>query len=171
MKKQTKNNTISTLAPLLLFVIFTTCVLSVLLTGANVYQSLGTRHQTSFEHRTITQYLSTRLHQSDAENMLFIGDFYECSPQSEGNTLFICEELNNKTFYTRIYCHNGYLYELFTSSTGSFHPEDGEKILKTNNLSFTLDKTLLTIAIEYPNADTKTLFFNIRSGEEFPHEK
>ena len=171
MKKQTKNNTISTLAPLLLFVIFTTCVLSVLLTGANVYQSLGTRHQTSFEHRTITQYLSTRLHQGDAKNMLFIGDFYECSPQAEGNTLFICEKLNNKDFYTRIYFHNGYLYELFTSANGTFHPEDGEKILKINDLTFAIEKNLLTITVEYPNADVETLFFYLHSGEEFSHEK
>ena len=171
MKKRTKSNTISTLAPLLLFVIFTTCILSVLLTGANIYQSLETRHQISFEHRTLTQYLTTRVHQSDAENMLFIGDFYECSPHTEGNTLFICEELNNKNFYTRIYYHDGYLYELFTAANGTFHPEDGEKILKISNLYFHIERNLLKIEIEYPNTNTETLLLNLRSREELPYEK
>lgn len=171
MRKQTRKITINSLAPLLLFVIFTTCILAVLLTGADVYQALGNRNRTSFEHRTIAQYLTTRLRQSDAVGMPFVGDFYECSPQSDGNTFFIHEELNDRTFYTRIYCYNGYLYELFAEADGEFNPEDGEKILEINRLHFTLEESLLKIEIEYKNAVTETLILNIHSGKEYSYEK
>ena len=116
MKKQIKKNRISSLAPLFLFVIFATCILTVLLTGADVYQKLGVRNQNSFEHRTIAQYLMTRLHQSDAENMSFVGDFYACSPETDGNTFFICENLNNNTYYTRIYYYNEVCHAKKTST-------------------------------------------------------
>ena len=74
MKKQKSN--LTSLAPLLLFVIFTTCILAVLLTGADVYQKVSRRDRYSFQHRTTAQYLTTRLRQSDAADMTFVGDFY-----------------------------------------------------------------------------------------------
>ena len=164
MRKQKSN--ISSLAPLLLFVVFTTCILSVLLTGADVYQKFSERDQYSFQRRTTAQYLTTRLRQSDAAGMAFIGDFYDLSPQVSGNTLFICEELGGRTFYTRIYCHNGYLRELFAEAGVTFEPEDGQKILEVNDLSFTAQEELILIEIEHADAVTETLILHNRSKEE-----
>lgn len=171
MKKTIKKNSALVLAPLLLFVILTTCILGVLLTGAGVYQSLSSRNHTNFEHRTIAQYLTTRLRQSDVATMSFVGDFYEGIPTSEGNTFFIREEINGHTYYTRIYCHDGYLYELFTAAEGTFHPQDGEKLLELKKLHFSLDSNLLEITVTYQDSTVETLILNLHVGKEFIHEK
>lgn len=166
MKEQIKKSSISSLAPLLLFVIFTTCILSVLLTGADVYQKISERDQNSFQCRTTAQYITTRLRQSDAVGMSFVGDFHALAPEDSGNTLFICEELGGRTFYTRIYCHDGYLRELFAEASLSFSPEAGEKILAINDLTFRKQDDLLYIEIEHADATVETLILHIRSGKE-----
>lgn len=164
MKKQKSN--ITSLAPLLLFVVFTTCILSVLLTGADVYQKFSKRDQYSFQRRTTAQYLTTRLRQSDTEGMAFVGNFDDTSAQEAGDTLFICEELGGRTFFTRIYCHDGYLRELFAEAGASFNPDAGQKILEVNSLSFTVQGDLVFIEIEHADATTETLILHLRSGKE-----
>lgn len=171
MKKQIKKSNISSLAPLLLFVIFTTCILSVLLTGADVYQNFSKRDQSSFERRTTVQYLTTRIRQSDTEGMVFAGSFDEdpadtgeASSQA-GDTLFLREELGGRTFYTRIYCHDGYMYELFSESGLGFSPSTGQKILEVNSLHFTVQDGLIYIDIEYADRTAEALILHLRSGE------
>jgi len=173
MNKQTNKSTISSLAPLILFLIFTTCILSVLLTGADVYQKFSKRDQVSFEHRTITQYLTTRIRQSDAAEMICVGSF-ENGPtlltaeneQVSGDTLFLREDLGGRTFYTRIYCNEGYLRELFSQADLSLPSSAGEKILEINSLQFTMENRLLFIEIEYTDNTTETFVLYLRSGEE-----
>ena len=70
MKPKRTQKNISTLTPLLLFVIFTTCILSVLLTGADTYQKLSQQDYDSFQRRTVAQYLTTRIRQGDSCNMI-----------------------------------------------------------------------------------------------------
>ena len=50
---------------LLLFGVFAVCILSVLLTGADAYRRLSQRDQSGYEHRTASQYLTTRVRQAD----------------------------------------------------------------------------------------------------------
>lgn len=47
------------LLALLLLLVFAVCVLSVLLTGADTYQTLTRRDQDSYDRRTAAQYLAT----------------------------------------------------------------------------------------------------------------
>jgi hypothetical protein len=62
--------------------------------------------------------------------MMFIGNFDEQTESSEGDTFFRIETINGTRYYTRIYCHNGYLCELFSKADGSFSKEDGEQHLQ-----------------------------------------
>ncbi len=156
MKEQNKKSNLTALAPLLLFVIFTTCILAVLLTGADVYKKISRRDQNSFQRRTAVQYLTTRLRQSDMAGAVFV----------ENDTLFLREELNGRTYYTRIYCQDGYLYELFSKEGLEISKKFGEPILALNALHFTLQGNILTIEIEHTDATTETLILNLRSKEE-----
>ena len=88
----------SALAPLLLFAVFASCVALILLFGADIYRNLSQRDQDNYQRRTAVQYVTTRIRQSDAEGMVFIGDFYEATPNTSGDTLFLCEELDGKPF-------------------------------------------------------------------------
>lgn len=178
MNKQANKTTVTALVPLLLFVIFTACILSVLLTGADVYQKLSNRDQVSFQHRTAVQYLTTRIRQSDTVQMLYVGNFEDTPLQTNpnaascsGNTLFLREELGGRIFYTRIYCHDGYLRELFAEEGLNFSPATGEKILEINGLQFTLLDNLLHIDIEYADQTTESLVVYLRRGGEAAYEK
>jgi len=173
MNKQSNKSSITSLAPLLLFVIFTTCILVVLLSGADVYQKFSKRDQVSYQQRTIAQYLTTRIRQSDTAGMICVGDFQngpeeliQSNVSYSGNTLFLREELGGRIFYTRIYCHEGYLRELFAESGLQFSPSAGEKILEINALTFTIQDDLLYIAITYSDTTTETLVLYLRNGEE-----
>lgn len=165
MNDKNKKSNLSSLAPLLLFVVFTTCVLMVLLTGADVYQKFTKRNQTSFDQRTTIQYLTTRFRQSDTADAYFISDFDSDSPQSEGDTFFFCETYKERTFFTRIYHHDGYLYELFSEKGIPLEPTAGEKIVAVNDIRFSSEGSLLTIYIEHPNGETDTISLHMRSGK------
>ncbi|MBP3701951.1 MAG: DUF4860 domain-containing protein [Lachnospiraceae bacterium] len=178
MKSQKRNHQASSLAPLLLFVIFTTCILSVLLTGADTYQKLSLRDQNNFQHRTVAQYLTTRIRQSDVTDMVFVGSFSEdiettigttaiASPPT-GDTLFLRESLEGRVYYTRIYCHDGYMRELFAPDGLEFSPTAGQGILPVADLHFAIQDDLLSIRITYIDGASETLSLHLRSSEEVP---
>lgn len=166
MNKNTLKKNTTILFPLLLFVIFTACILSVLLTGADVYRKISLRDQNSFYQRTVSQYLTTRLRQSDSENMVFVSSFQGDTQKSEGSVLYLQEELGDREFYTRIYCHEGYLRELFSPSDLSLPETAGEKILEVSDLSFALEDQLLTVDIVYSDGTCETLILHLRNGKE-----
>ena len=166
MKKPIRKIDISSVAPLLVFTVLVVCVLSVLLTGADIYQKANRRDQTGYDHRTITQYLTTRVRQSDMGGVCYVGDFNDIVPQTEGNTFFFPEEGDDFSCCTRIYFHDGYLYELYALSDGTFAPEDGEPILPLNNLYYRLNGHLLEIEIEYTDNTREILYLHLRSETE-----
>ena len=172
MKSETHTRHTSAIAPLLLFVIFTICILSVLLAGTDVYRKLSYRDQNSFQHRTVAQYLTTRIHQSDVIDAISVGDFSAISEDRQsngtitGDTLILREEIHGRIYHTRIYCYEGYLRELFSPAGLDFSPQNGERILEVQDLCFTLQNRLLSIEITYTDNSTETLHLSLHSGEE-----
>lgn len=166
MKTKIKKIDISSLSPLLLFTVFSVCVLLVLLTGASVYESFTERDRISYDHRTISQYLTTRVRQSDAIDAYRVGDFNDTASNTEGNTFFFCEEHGGVKYATRIYCHDGYLYELFAEAEAAFDPQDGEKILPLQSAEFKLDDGMLIINVVYADGTGDVINVKLRSGVE-----
>ena len=165
MKERETRNSICAMAPLLLFMIFTTCIVTVLLIGADSYQTFTKRDQHAFEHRTIAQYLTTRIRQNDTSNGVFVDQF------AGKDTLFLSETLDDKTYYTRIYCHDGYLRELFSEASIVFTPEAGVKILELKDLQFHLAQNLLTITITYSDDSSETVLLHLHSEKEGQYDK
>ena len=137
MKYEQKHSRLGDFAALLTFAIFALCILLVLLGGARLYQNLTQRDRQTYDRRTATQYLSTRLHQADRENALSVEEF------ADTTALCIRETVGEREYLTRIYCHDGYLRELFTPAKGSFSPEDGEKLLPAENMSISMENNLI----------------------------
>lgn len=156
---------ISTVAPLLILLIFGTCIMLVLLFGAKMYNNTLHKNNIAFDRRTIDQYLLTRIRQSDAEQSFFVGTFKNPTANNQGDTLFLAEQIDGELYYTRIYCHDGYLYELFTAAEDIFEPTDGEKIMPMKQIRFTLDGQLLSLYITHTDNSLDTLFLTLRSME------
>lgn len=146
MRKRKHN--IDSLIALVLFGVFATCILSVLLTGADAYRRLTARDQESFATRTCLQYVVTKVRQAGSGENVYLSDF-------DGvNTLCISENISERTFVTRIYCYDGWLMEIFSSSTKECHPDEGEEVLRADGLDFKLEDGILTI--ELADGEEKT---------------
>jgi hypothetical protein len=130
---------ITDLLALTVFAAFAVCVLIVLLSGARVYKTLVQRGEESFRLRMATQYVATRVRQAED---VTVADFdgYEA--------LHIREEIDGAVYVTRIYCCDGYLRELFCAQSAKLSPEDGEKIMEAESMSFSQNEDLLTVSVD-----------------------
>lgn len=155
----------SGLLVLLLFSVFAVCIMSVLLTGADAYQRLARRDQESYDRRTVTQYIATKVRQNDGAGAISIRLFDEAGTQAEGDTLQLLEQLEGEEYCTRIYCWDGHIRELFAEPSDEFYPEDGEKIMEAESLWFSLEDDLLTVTIGHTDGQNEKLVLCLRSGE------
>ena len=165
MRKRNGKRNISSILVLVLFAVFAMCILSVLLTGADTYRLLTQRDQTSYDRRTAAQYITTKIRQNDTDNMLFVGDFETGLPDDQGNTLYLNELADGAEYCTRLYCHEGYLRELFSRSGGGFSPEDGEMVLPAQSIHFAMNDHFLTIELTHPDGQAEQFVLALRSRE------
>lgn len=159
MKEQTRKSHISGILVLLLFAVFMVSVLLVLLTGADVYQSMAQRGQDSYDQRTVVQYLTTRVRQADQAGKVSVRAF-------EGrDALVLTEEYDGVPYETLVYCHDGYLRELFSAAGLEQAPEYGELILPAETLRIVDEESFLQIELSLPEGTQETLILHLRSRE------
>lgn len=156
MKKRETRAHIEGLLVLVLFGIFAVCILAVLLTGAGAYGRLVDRQQASYEERTVPQYIATKIRRADVAGAVSVGDF--CGVEALELT-----ELPDREYVTRIYCYDGYLRELFSTATGSFEPDAGEKIMKAQQVDFALDETCLNVVVTGTDGNKTEVKLTLRS--------
>ncbi len=140
--RKLRSSSIASVAALLVLAVFSMGILGVLLSGARVYRGLTAQGAEDYDRRTCLQYLTTKLSQAPDPAMLSIERF------GAGDALFIRQNIENKSYVTRIYCHNGWLMELFSVDSPGFSPEDGEKLMLLDSLSLTRCGSLLTAAVQ-----------------------
>lgn len=159
MNMKRNNGKTNALVVLLLFGLFAVCILSVLLTGADAYRRLARRDQHSYDGRTAVQYLSTRVRQADGLGQVSVRSF-------EGaDALVLTEEIEGQTYETLVYCHDGFLRELFSAAGSEFLPEDGEKVLEAQALVLELEGQSLTARLTGPEGEVRELILYLRSRE------
>ena len=160
-----KNNghrKITELLALLVFGVFALCVAAVLLTGAGTYQTLIQRGSTAHSHRVAVRYLTTRFQQASAVR---VEDF--CGLQA----LTVSEEIDGRTYLTRVYCYDGSIRELFSAESASMTPEDGETVLEAAKLAFSSDGGLLTAEITHSDGAVQRLLLALPGWKEGRNEE
>ena len=157
MKRYETHTKLTDLMGFLTFALFVVCLLLVLLTGGKVYRNLVERDEEAFAARTAWQYLTNRVRQAET---ICLEDFGGCQ------ALVIPEEAEGRACVTRIYCHDGWLRELFTAEGGTFAPEEGEQILPLQGLSFAWEDSLLQARVLLAEDDELELTLYIRAGQE-----
>lgn len=160
MNTDKKERSISGLAALLVFAVFAVGILFVLLSGAQAYQRITERDRISYDSRTCIQYLATKLRQADCPEHVSVASF------GSGDALQIAQQYGEDVYLTRVYCHDGWLMELFTVADGSFAPEDGEKILPLAQLTLRQSGNLITAALTDETGAPLQLKLLVRGGEE-----
>lgn len=157
MKRQGTKHQMDGLLMLLLFGVFAVCVLIVLLTGAKAYRGLTGRDAAAYDRRTCVQYLTARVRQGDLAGGVTVEPF--------GDAEALCMK-DPDGFVTRVYCHDGWLMELYTFEDMELEPQDGEKVLPLEGLSLSLEDGLLTAEVRQGEDVTDTLRLSLRAGEE-----
>ena len=164
MKNEIKKPNITSLFPLLSFVVLAACIVIVLIMGARLYSRANQRDSVDYYHRTVTGYVTTRISQSAVADRFFVGDFHEGTPKETGNTFFFVEEIRSERYVTRLYCHDGGLYELFSSADAALDPQAGECVLPLQSLDFTIADGLLTADVVFEDGEQATLRISLRAG-------
>lgn len=137
------------LPELLIFGLFALCLLLTVLTGARVYRQTVEKSEISSAERTKLHYLTTKIHHSR-----------DISPEDFGGcqALALRETIDGEAYVTYIYCHEGWLRELFCTEGAALTPEDGEKVTPAEQMEVSVVNGLLTLQI-----DGETLYFQIDS--------
>ena len=152
--RKSQKHQIDGLIALVLFGVFAACVLSVLLTGANVYHKLTARDQEAYSRRTCAQYIATKVRQARSGRAVAVADF------GGVDALSLTEEIEGDTYVTQVYCYDGWLRELFTAEGGEFLPEDGEQIIEAQAMDLALEDGLLTVDLtDGAGAETQLVLF------------
>lgn len=159
MKHRLKQQSISALAALLVFGVFAVGILSVLLSGAGAYQRLTERDRLAYDSRTCAQYVATKVRQAGASGAVRVESF------GGVDALVIVQVYDGVEYWNRIYCHDGWLKELFTAAEGEFAPEDGEKILQAQKLELEWQGSLLCIELTDGNGTPMELNLALRTEE------
>ena len=159
MERRSGKRSISGLAALILLGVFAAGILSVLLTGANAYKRLTERDAASYDSRTCVQYLANKVRQAPAPDSVVLSDF------GEGDSLLVREQMNGCEYWTQVYCHDGWLMELFTAADAGLVPEDGEKILPAQHLAAQRSGDLLQIKIVDEHGTEHVVLLTLRGGE------
>ncbi|MBQ6711313.1 MAG: DUF4860 domain-containing protein [Clostridia bacterium] len=160
MKLQPSTTKLNGLLALTVFALFAACILLVLLGGAGVYRSLTREGLDSYARRTAAQYLTTRVRQGDCGGAVAVEDF------GGVQALVLYETHGAERFCTRVYCMDGYLWELFTPAGGTPAPEDGQKLLPAQGLTLSLEHPRLTALLTDETGRQQQLVWQLRSGEE-----
>lgn len=162
MKKRLTGFHMDGLIALLLFGIFAVSLLAVLLTGAGAYKRLTGRDEEAYGRRTCVQYIANRVHQAPS------GAAVAVEPFGDGEAITITDGTG---YITRVYCHDGYLMELFTAEDILMLPENGEKILEIGELSFSLEDGMLYVTIVDQSGNSMDMLLSLADGKEERYEE
>ncbi len=144
---------------LLLFGVFAVCLLIVLLTGASSYQALTLRDRLASDSRTCAQYLATRVRQADQYGAIGV------EPFGDGDALTFRQDIDGRTYVTRVYVSGGWLMELFSAADLTLSPQDGERIMAAQALTAQQEDGLLRISVTPAQGNPTQLVLSPRCGE------
>jgi len=159
MKDNGRKNSIPVLAALLLFGVFAVCILAVLLGGADAYRRITLRDSDSYDSRTCAQFIASKFHGAPSPDSVTLSRF------GEGDAVEIHETIDGEEYVTRIYCHDGWLTELFTADEAGFSPEDGEQILPAKMLTVSEDDGLFFVTVTDGNGNDIRRIISLRGRE------
>lgn len=153
-----RRQAIPALAAFLLLSIFAVSVLGVLLAGAGVYSRLTRRDERAYNGRTGLQYVAAKVRQAPAPHAVQVTDF------GGVDALTVTEQVAGEAYVTRVYCHDGWLMELFCAAGVDFAPEDGERLLRARSLELEQRDGLLYVELVQEQRYELVLYLDTGEG-------
>ncbi|MDR0273270.1 MAG: DUF4860 domain-containing protein, partial [Clostridiales bacterium] len=108
---------------LVIFLIFASSVLLVLIFGGSTYRRIAEISQDGSDERILLSYVRTKIRTGDVGGSISVENFHGIS------ALSIEENFDERSFVTYIYLHDGWVRELFFENGENFFPDDGTPIV------------------------------------------
>ena len=136
----------SGLSLFLIVAIFALMALLTVVLGAGVYRSVVSRGEVNHEARTAMAYVTGKLRANTGEVSL--------EKTEVGNDMLILsEEIGGELYETRIYAHEGMLYEVFASADIAFAPEEGQPIAMLDSFCAEAEENTLRLTVRAGGED------------------
>ncbi len=117
--KQEKHFMVDILFVLALFGLFTVSALMLVTIGSEVYRHTVDDMNTNWETRTAVSYITEKIRQNDnmiADTQAYTTKNISVSTFYERPVLILTQVIDDETYHTYLYMHEGYLKELFVKS-------------------------------------------------------
>lgn len=159
MNSKIKQHTIDIVFVIALFSCFAISIIMITGMGASVYQNIVDDMTENYNTRTSFSYIVNKVHQSDKNGYITVGDF------NGHESLIILEEIDNITYCTYMYYHEGFLKELFTRKGQDFDPAYGNNIMELDSFKITkVSDSLIRFDITPSNGKKQTIFTHLRTN-------
>lgn len=147
-------------ATLLMFCIFTACLLLVLAFGAGAYRDIKQVGEERFSENTCLSYIATKVRHYDSAGAVRIGQI------GDTEALQLRETIDGELYVTSLYCFDGHMMELFSQEGLEFTPQDGVAVLDVKSLDFGMTADgLLQVNCTGASGKAAAVELSLRSGE------
>ena len=165
--KYKHNHSADVVFALVLFGVFATTVLLVLMSGALAYKGIANVLVAQFEERVCVNYIAAKVRHFDTAGAVSTGKFAGC------DALFFDEEYDGCLYRTAIYYFDedgdgdGKIMEVFYEDGTELPASAGEEIINAKSLTFeNVREDLLRVRCTGKNGHTDTLLVGLRSEKE-----
>ena len=131
--KNARKHSTDILFVLLLFLVFTSSALAVILLGAKVYQNTASRMESNYTVRTALAYVTEKIRHADESGAISPGEL-DGLP-----ALILSQKIEGTSYRTYLYFQDGALKELLTEASREVTPEQGTAIVSL--AGFSIEKT------------------------------
>ena len=143
---------------LVLFLVFTSSALAVILLGARVYQSTSSRMESNYNVRTALAYVSEKIRQNDESGAVSLCEL-DGIP-----ALTLSQRMEDTSYITYLYFQDGALKELLTEASREVSSEQGTAIISLKSFSVReTDDGFYSIHAENDQGETLSLLIHPRS--------
>ena len=144
---------------LLLLAVFAAMSTLLVTLGAQVYRGTVERSNANNEARILSAVVRSSLWAEDGVGQVLVEN------QDGMNVLAVVSNYGDESYVKRLYCHDGMLYESFTSSEYDFDVEDGESICQAASFEPAIENGFLTVNLTGVDGGKSTVQMQLRSGE------
>lgn len=146
---------------LVLFAVFTASALVLVILGANVYKETVKNMSHCYDTRISTSYITQKVRQNDSYDSVSVGKLLDT------DALIFSHTIGEETYSTYIYCHEGYLKELFMRTDTDIGVSPllaGSNIMKADSFVIeSVNDSLLHITITGNDSDPQDVLISLHS--------
>ena len=128
--KQKQIHTIDTVFPLIFIVFFGICAVSLILSGAHIYQNTTDGLKQNYTVRTAASYLQEKVREYSTTSQIEV-------LSQDGQTVLALYEADDSGYVTYIYLYKGKLRELFTKKGRKVVWSSGQELVSVDTFTVT----------------------------------